>query len=137
MLLSVGLNHKTAPVHIRERLAFGPDIVVAALRGLREQAGVDESIILSTCNRTEIYCAGDEESCNRVSDWMCSFHGLEHDEVSPYLYAHCADDAIEHLMKVLKELSDRLMILHYGEEIRTGPPAEVMQDEQVKEVYLG
>jgi len=44
---------------------------------------------------------------------------------------------IEHLMKVLKELSDRLMILHYGEEIRTGPPAEVMQDEQVKEVYLG
>jgi glutamyl-tRNA reductase len=100
MLLSVGLNHKTAPVHIRERLAFGPDIIVAALRGLREQAGVNESVILSTCNRTEIYCAGDEESCNRVSDWMCSFHGLEHDEVSPYLYAHCGDAAIEHLMKV-------------------------------------
>ncbi|MDX1707398.1 MAG: ABC transporter ATP-binding protein [Desulfobacterales bacterium] len=44
---------------------------------------------------------------------------------------------IEHLMKVLKELSDRLMILHYGEEIRTAPPAEVMEDEKVKEVYLG
>lgn len=44
---------------------------------------------------------------------------------------------IEHLMKVLTELSDRLMILHYGEEIRTGPPAEVMADEKVKEVYLG
>jgi branched-chain amino acid transport system ATP-binding protein len=44
---------------------------------------------------------------------------------------------IEHLMKVLKELSDRLMILHYGEEIRTGPPAEVMEDAKVKEVYLG
>ena len=44
---------------------------------------------------------------------------------------------IEHLMKVLKELSDRLMILHYGEEILTGPPAEVMEDEKVKEVYLG
>ena len=44
---------------------------------------------------------------------------------------------IEHLMKVLKELSHRLMILHYGEEIRTGPPAEVMEDEKVKEVYLG
>ena len=40
-------------------------------------------------------------------------------------------------MKVLKELSHRLMILHYGEEIRTGPPAEVMEDEKVKEVYLG
>ncbi len=44
---------------------------------------------------------------------------------------------IEHRMKVLKELSHRLMILHYGEEIRTGPPAEVMQDGKVKEVYLG
>jgi branched-chain amino acid transport system ATP-binding protein len=44
---------------------------------------------------------------------------------------------IEHLMKVLKELSHRLMILHYGVEIRTGPPAEVMEDEKVKEVYLG
>ena len=44
---------------------------------------------------------------------------------------------IEHLMKVLKELSSRLMILHYGEEIRTGPPAEVMEDEKVREVYLG
>ena len=44
---------------------------------------------------------------------------------------------IEHLMKVLKELSGRLMILHYGEEIRTGPPAEVMEDEKVREVYLG
>ena len=44
---------------------------------------------------------------------------------------------IEHLMKVLKKLSHRLMILHYGEEIRTGPPAEVMEDEKVREVYLG
>ena len=44
---------------------------------------------------------------------------------------------IEHLMKVLKELSHRLMILHYGQEIRTGPPVEVMEDEKVREVYLG
>lgn len=100
MLLSVGLNHKTAPVHIRERLAFGPDIVVAALRGLREQAGVDECVILSTCNRTEVYCAGDDDACSRVSEWMSDFHGLEIDEVSPFLYQHCADNAIEHLMKV-------------------------------------
>jgi glutamyl-tRNA reductase len=100
MLLTVGLNHKTAPVHIRERLAFGPDIVVAALRGLGEQAGIEERVILSTCNRTEIYCAGDDESCSRVREWICEFHGLELDEVSPYLYEHCGDKAIEHLMKV-------------------------------------
>ncbi|MBG7602739.1 MAG: glutamyl-tRNA reductase [Gammaproteobacteria bacterium] len=101
MLLTIGLNHKTAPVDIRERLAFGPDIIVAALRGLHEQAGVDESVILSTCNRTEIYCAAaDEDGCSRVEDWLTDFHGLEAQQVKPYLYRHCDTDAIHHLMSV-------------------------------------
>jgi glutamyl-tRNA reductase len=55
-LLALGLNHTTAPVSIRERVTFGPDIVVAALRSLTEQPGVREAVILSTCNRTELYC---------------------------------------------------------------------------------
>ncbi|HHI76758.1 MAG TPA: glutamyl-tRNA reductase, partial [Gammaproteobacteria bacterium] len=55
-LLAVGLNHTTAPVSIRERVTFGPDIVVGALRSLRERPGVSEAVILSTCNRTEVYC---------------------------------------------------------------------------------
>jgi glutamyl-tRNA reductase len=101
MLLTIGLNHKTAPVDIRERLAFGPDIIVAALRGLHEQAGVDESVILSTCNRTEIYCAAaDDDSCSRVEEWLTDFHGLEARQVRPYLYRHCDTDAIHHLMSV-------------------------------------
>jgi len=57
-LIALGLNHKTAPIDIRERLSFGPDIVVGALRSLAEQAGAGEAVIVSTCNRTEIYCAG-------------------------------------------------------------------------------
>ena len=100
MLLTIGLNHKTAPIDIRERLAFGPDIIVAALRGVHEQAGVDESVILSTCNRTEIYCAADEDSCSRVEKWFTDFHGLEARQVKPYLYRHCDTDAIHHLMSV-------------------------------------
>ena len=101
MLLTIGLNHKTAPVDIRERLAFGPDIIAAALRGLHEQAGVNESVILSTCNRTEIYCAAtDEDGCSRVEDWLTDFHGLEAQQVKPYLYRHCDTDAIHHLMSV-------------------------------------
>jgi len=100
MLLTIGLNHKTAPIDIRERLAFGPDIIVAALRGLREQAGVDESVILSTCNRTEIYCAADDDGCSRVEEWLTDFHGLEAQQVRPYLYRHCDTDTVHHLMSV-------------------------------------
>ena len=100
MLLTIGLNHKTAPVDIRERLAFGPDIIVAALRGVREQAGVDEAVILSTCNRTEIYCAADEDGCSRVEAWFMDFHGLEARQVQPYLYRHCDTDTVHHLMSV-------------------------------------
>ena len=54
MTLYVGLNHNTAPVAIRERVTFGPDMVVGALRGLC-RPGVREAVILSTCNRTELY----------------------------------------------------------------------------------
>ncbi len=56
-ILAVGLNHKTAPVAMRERVAFGPDILVGALRSLTELAPICEGLILSTCNRTEIYCS--------------------------------------------------------------------------------
>ena len=55
-ILAVGLNHKTAPVDIRERISFGPDILVGALRSLTEDPRIDEGVIISTCNRTEIYC---------------------------------------------------------------------------------
>ena len=62
-LLVIGLNHTTAPVSIRERLTFGPDIIVAALRSLTEIAGIHEAVILSTCNRTEVYCHTDRRRC--------------------------------------------------------------------------
>jgi len=55
-LLAIGLNHKSAPIGIREKVTFGPDIIVGALRSLTERPGVDEAVILSTCNRTEAYC---------------------------------------------------------------------------------
>ena len=54
-LFVLGLNHKTAPLSLRERLAFGPDNLPQALEGLQHLEGVRESCILSTCNRTEIY----------------------------------------------------------------------------------
>jgi glutamyl-tRNA reductase len=99
-LLAIGLNHKTAPVDIRERITFGPDIIVGALRSLLEMPGVEEAVILSTCNRTEIYCglAGAEQ--DEISLWLGNFHGLELETISPYLYRHEGKETIQHLLQV-------------------------------------
>ena len=108
-LLTLGLNHKTAPLEIRERLAFGPDIVVGALRSVVESAGVDESVILSTCNRTEIYVTGDATACSRLREWACAFHGLDPHAVEPYFYEHTGKGAVEHLMGVASGLDSLIL----------------------------
>ena len=108
-LLILGINHKTAPVDIRERVAFGPDIVVAALRSAVEKAGVDEIVVLSTCNRTEIYAAGDPKACIRLRDWVGRFHGLDPSTVAPFLYEHQDRAAVAHLMAVASGL-DSLIV---------------------------
>ena len=68
--LVIGLNHTTAPVSIRERVTFGPDIVVGALRSLAALPGVDEAVILSTCNRTEIYCSAGDSVDDPQAEWL-------------------------------------------------------------------
>ena len=108
-LLVLGVNHKTAPVHVREHLAFGPDIVVAALRSAVEKAGVAEAVILSTCNRTEIYAAGDANCRARLRDWISVFHGLEPATVLPFLYEHRDREAIAHLMGVASGLDSLIL----------------------------
>ncbi len=99
-ILALGLNHKTAPVEIRERLTFGPDIIAGALRSLKNHPAVEEAVILSTCNRTEAYCCLSQEDHEPLADWLSEFHGLESDRVNPYLYSHFGDDAIKHLLRV-------------------------------------
>ncbi len=99
-LLALGLNHKTAPVDIRERVTFGPDIIVAALRSLLDMPGVEEAVILSTCNRTEIYCGLSGTEPDEINQWLSNFHGLELETISPYLYQHDGKEAIQHLLRV-------------------------------------
>jgi glutamyl-tRNA reductase len=108
-LLVVGLNHKSAPVEVRERLTFGPDIVVAALRDLKGHAGVEEAAIVSTCNRTEVYCAvasGGEET---VRQWLSGFHGIEPERIHPFLYAHADRAAVIHLLRVASGLDSMVL----------------------------
>jgi glutamyl-tRNA reductase len=108
-LITLGLNHKTAPLDIRERLTFGPDIIVAALRSLSEKTAVEEAVILSTCNRTEIYCSHTNSGREEICAWLGKFHGLEEETISPFLYSHTDQECIRHLLKVASGLDSMVL----------------------------
>ncbi len=108
-LFALGLNHTTAPVDIRERVTFGPDIVVAALRALTDQAGVGEAVVLSTCNRTEVYVSADSDCGDALRRWVAGFHGIDPAEVAPYLYLHQDHAAVRHLLRVASGLDSLVL----------------------------
>ena len=87
-ILAFGLNHATAPLDLREKVVFGSDVVPDALDQLTHQNGVNEAAILSTCNRTEIYCSLEEARNEKPIHWLSEFHGLRQDQLSPFLYKH-------------------------------------------------
>jgi len=109
VILAVGLNHKTAPVATRERVAFGPDILVGALRSLAALSPVREGLILSTCNRTELYCSAHADGVKPVADWLGRFHGLEPAHLEPYLYTRLDQEAVSHLLRVTSGLDSMVL----------------------------
>jgi len=108
-ILVVGLNYKTAPVAMRERIAFGPDILVGALRSLTELAPIREGLILSTCNRTEIYCSLQTAGEPPITDWLARFHGLDPASIAPYLYTRLDREAVAHLLRVTSGLDSMVL----------------------------
>jgi glutamyl-tRNA reductase len=98
-LLAFGINHTTAPLALRERVAFAPEAVENALREAREHAGLEEVSILSTCNRTEIYVSSEAEP-QRVFDWLVAHTSISAEDLARCYYCYCDDDAIRHMMKV-------------------------------------
>lgn len=106
-LLACGVNHHTAPVAIRERLAFPPEVLPRALVDLTRRALAREAAILSTCNRTEIYCSTAEPE--GVIEWMSRFHNLEPREIKPYLYALPDDQAVRHAFRVASGLDSMVL----------------------------
>jgi glutamyl-tRNA reductase len=103
----LGLNHKTAPVALREKVAFNEDRLVAALRALRQERGVAEVVILSTCNRTEVYWAGSASSAE-LSQWLERHHDNSLDLASS-LYVHQEQRAIEHAFNVASGLDSMVL----------------------------
>ena len=106
-LYALGLNHHTAPLAIRERVAFQPDHMGQALHDLARADSVREAAILSTCNRTELYFAA--EHPQHAADWLARFHQLSLTEVSPYLYAYPQRDAIRHVFRVASGLDSMVL----------------------------
>jgi glutamyl-tRNA reductase len=103
----VGINHKTAPVALREKVAFTEDRLLAALRTLRLEAGVAEVVILSTCNRTEVYWAGTASGAD-LSQWLARHHGNGLD-LGSSLYTHQERRAVEHAFSVASGLDSMVL----------------------------
>eukprot|EP00163_Fabomonas_tropica_P023215 TRINITY_DN4050_c0_g5_i1.p1 TRINITY_DN4050_c0_g5~~TRINITY_DN4050_c0_g5_i1.p1 ORF type:complete len:430 (+),score=64.54 TRINITY_DN4050_c0_g5_i1:790-2079(+) len=108
-LVTLGINHRTAPVELRERIAFTPERMSEAFAELRAASGASEAAILSTCNRTELYLAGDDDCAPMVLRWLSGFHDLEAGELEQAIYVHRDADAVRHMMRVAAGLDSMVL----------------------------
>lgn len=108
-LITIGLNHETAPVAIREQAVFGPEKLVPALQNLTARRDIDETAILSTCNRTEIYCRQQQPDGQAVVKWLCQFHALEPQQLQECLYHHPEEEAVKHAFRVASGLDSMVL----------------------------
>jgi len=117
-LILVGINHKTADISLREKVAFPPEIVSDALRDIRSLTDISEVVLLSTCNRTELYIKRIEDeilsdklghntknslvqkTVKDVVSWLASFNNFEFSELERSVYSFSGMDVVRHLMKV-------------------------------------
>ncbi|WP_318482445.1 glutamyl-tRNA reductase [Photobacterium leiognathi] len=99
-LLALGINHKTASVDLREKVAFSPEKLTLALQQLKNHPEVLSGVIVSTCNRTEVYCEISQSGPGVIIDWLTKFHQITAEELMPSLYFHEEQAAARHLMRV-------------------------------------
>ena len=103
-LVVVGVNHRTAPIELRERIAFTSESAAAAIGLLRTKFVGVEVVILSTCNRVEIYVVGGEHSAEAMAGFLAEFHGVAVELVRPHLYRYEDRAVVEHLFAVASSL---------------------------------
>ncbi len=106
-LFALGLNHHTAPLAVREQVAFDPIRLPQALVELTHGHEVREAAILSTCNRTELYCAA--EAPEAAAQWLAEYHQLQPQKISPYLYTLPSRDAVRHMFRVASGLDSMVL----------------------------
>jgi glutamyl-tRNA reductase len=108
-LLAFGINHKTAPIDIREKVAFAPEKVATALTDLTKNSPVTEAAIISTCNRTELICELEFPDLDSVLYWFGKYHGIEHALLKPYVYNHPDQEAVRHILRVASGLDSLVL----------------------------
>ncbi len=99
-LITLGINHKTAPLDLRERLAFTPQTLPEALLSLKKLDHIEEASILSTCNRTELYCVTSKDNDRAIIQWFSQFHGLDESQIKEHIYLHAHEETVRHAMEV-------------------------------------
>src|ERR1051325_7731288 len=112
-IVLVGLNHKTAPVAVRERLAFSDEACAAGLRALVDGQVVREGLIVSTCNRVEVLTAaaaeGALEGTERISRFLSESRTLSPELITEHLYSHADDEAVRHIFRVASSLDSMVV----------------------------
>ena len=106
-LFTLGINHHTAPLAVREQVAFHAEKLQQALGELTRNKPVREAAILSTCNRTELYFATDTPEA--ATDWLAEYHRIARHEIEPYLYTYPERDAIRHAFRVASGLDSMVI----------------------------
>ncbi|WP_430509626.1 glutamyl-tRNA reductase [Gottfriedia solisilvae] len=110
-IITIGLNYKTAPIEVREKVAFAPSELAEAMCSLKNEKSILENIIVSTCNRTEIYAVVDQIHTGQyyMKRFLLQKFGLKDEELSPYLIIKTGNEAIEHLFTVSSGLDSMVI----------------------------
>jgi glutamyl-tRNA reductase len=106
-LFAFGINHKTAPLAVREQVAFNVEAMEAALHDLVGHGAAKEATILSTCNRTEVYCSTHEPV--QAINWLAAYHKLSPDNIEPYIYTMPQEQAVKHAFRVASGLDSMVL----------------------------
>ncbi len=113
-LIALGINHKTATVEVRERVAFSPDEAIEALRDGMQTLHLEEIVLLSTCNRTEVYAIHTSATTSDslsvlLVDWLARYHDLVPDDLREATYFFKAEMAIQHIIQVAAGLDSMVL----------------------------
>ncbi len=106
-LFAFGVNHQTAPLSLREQVVFHAENLVQALRDLVDRRPIQEAAIISTCNRTEVYC--NAEDPHAAVDWLAGYHSLKTQHIEPYLYRFPREQAVKHAFRVASGLDSMVL----------------------------
>ena len=108
-LFAFGLNHNTAPVQIREQVNFSSDRLRPALLDLVKRELVQEVVIISTCNRTELYCVIEQEITQTIISWLSDYHNISSQLLQPHLYIYKQIEVVRHLLRVVSGLDSMIL----------------------------